>query len=221
MKKAFIFALSFISMAAVMPAFAKEKAVKNTNSKEIVLQQVDFTKGKTVLQAMNDRHSSREFADKQLDIKTLSELLWAAGGINRADTGGRTSPTAMNSREIDIYVFLKDGIYLYAPKEHKLVLIAEGDKRAAAGMQDFVATAAANLVYVSDLEKFTNGDDNMKMTMAAVDLGHVSENVYLYCSSADLACVVRAYVDGPSISKLLNLKNSQKVILSQSVGYKK
>lgn len=211
-----VLAVLTVLMIFGMPVLAKDKVAK-----EIKLDKVDFTKGKTVLQAMKDRHSYREFADKTLDITILSELLWAAGGINREETGGMTAPTAMNSQEIEIYVFMKEGIYLYRPKEHKLVLILSGDNRAAAGMQDFVAAAAVNLVYVSDLEKIKNGDDNMKMTMAAVDLGHVSENVYLYCSSADLACVVRAYVDAPSISKLLNLKNSQKVILSHSVGYKK
>lgn len=222
MKKTLVLALAlFISAAGASVAAAKEKSVKSPSGKEIVLEKVDFTKGKTVLQAMKDRRSAREFSDKQLDIKTLSELLWAAGGINRDETGGRTAPTAMNSQETEIYAFLKDGIYLYMPKEHKLVLAASGDHRAAAGMQDYVAGAAVNLVYVSDLEKIKSGDDDMKMLMAAVDVGHVSENVYLYCASAELACVVRAYVDGPAVSKLLNLKNSQKVILSHSIGYKK
>ncbi|MDR1195495.1 MAG: SagB/ThcOx family dehydrogenase [Endomicrobium sp.] len=222
MKKIFVLALSlFAAVSAFSAVEAKEKNVKNKPAKEIVLQKADFSKGKTVLQAMLDRHSSREFSDRQLDIRTLSELLWAAGGINREDTGGMTAPTAMNYKEITIYAFLKDGVYLYEPKENKLVLAVEGDKRAAAGMQDFVAGAAVNLVYVSDMAKMKGDDDDRNMTMTAVDVGHVSENVYLYCASEDLACVTRAFIDAGAISKLLNLKESQKVILSQSAGYKK
>jgi nitroreductase len=222
MKKILTFTLAlFISFAAGSTGLAKEKSVKNAAKKEIILEKIDFTKGKTVLQALKDRHSSRDFSGRQLDITALSELLWAAGGINREPSGGKTAPTAMNGQETDIYAFLPDGVYLYMPKEHKLVLAVNGDNRAASGLQDYAAGAAVNLVYVSDLAKMKGGDDNQNMLMAAVDVGHVSENVYLYCSSAGLACVVRAYVDAPSISKLLNLKNSQKVILAQSVGYKK
>ncbi|MDR2425619.1 MAG: SagB/ThcOx family dehydrogenase [Endomicrobium sp.] len=222
MKKAFILTVSLFVAAGIFSAVeAKEKAAKTKSAKEIILQKIDFSKGKTVLQAMKDRHSSREFADRPLDMQALSQLLWAAGGINREDSGGRTAPTAMNCQEIEVYAFLKDGVYLYAPKENKLILVIEGDKRAVAGVQSFVAEAAVNLVYVSDMEKMKGEDEEHKMMMIAVDTGHVSENVYLYCASVDLACVVRAYVDAGAISKLLNLKDSQKVILSQSVGYKK
>jgi Nitroreductase len=223
MKKLSVFTLALLLLVsfAVLPVFAaKGKSVKKTSSKEIVLNAPDLTKGKTVLQAMKDRHSSRDFADKALDAQTLSELLWAAGGITRED-GRRTFPTAMNCQEIDIYAFMKDGVYLYVPQDNKLVLIIGGDKRAAAGKQEYAASAAVNLVYVSDMEKMRGSDENQKLLMTAVDLGHISENVYLYCSSEDLACVVRAFVDESEISKLLNLKSTQRVILSQSVGYKK
>ncbi|MCL1901584.1 MAG: SagB/ThcOx family dehydrogenase [Endomicrobia bacterium] len=213
MKKQFLTVLAFL-VGLGIPVLAKGPA------KEIKLLQPEHSKGKIVLQAMKDRHSSREFADKQLDIQTLSELLWAAGGINRED-GRRTFPTAMNAQEIDIYVFMKDGVYLYVPQENKLTLVLSGDKRAATGNQAFVADAAVNLVYVSDLAKIRGNDDNWKMLMTAVNIGHSSENVYLYCSSADLACVVRAFIDGPAVAKLLKLKDSQKIIIGLSVGYKK
>ena len=213
MKKQFLTVLVFL-VGFGIPVLAKGPA------KEIKLLQPDYLKGKPVLQTIKDRHSSREFADRQLDIQTLSELLWAAGGINRED-GRRTFPTAMNAQEIDIYVFMKDGVYLYVPQENKLVLVLSGDKRTATGNQAFVADAALNIVYVSDLEKIRGSDDNWKMLMTAVNIGHSSENVYLYCASADLACVVRAFIDGPAVANLLKLKDSQRIIIGLSVGYKK
>ncbi len=213
--------LSFFMVSAVFsPVYAKEKAMKNSAAKDIRLTQIDYSKGKTLLQAIKDRQSSREFADKTLDLQILSELLWAAGGISR-DDGKRTFPTAMNAQEVEVYAFMKDGIYKYEPKDNKLVLIEAGDKRADTGMQPFVANAAVNLVYVSDLSKMKGDDLNLKTLMCAVDLGHISQNVYLYCASADLACVVRGSVDGAKIAQLLKLDNSKKVFLAQSVGYKK
>ena len=225
MKRTVFFSLSLLAAAGLFcAAGAKDKGYNKSGKspKEIVLQKIDFSKGKTILQAVKDRRSEREFADKKLDMRLLSELLWAAGGINREESGGRTAPTAMNSRETDVYAFMREGAYLYVPAEHKLVLVADGDVRSAAGLQDYVAQAAVNLVYVSDLSRMKGGSDYpQKLLMAAVDVGHVSENVYLYCSSADLACVTRAYLDEAVIAKLLKLKDSQKVILSQSAGYRK
>lgn len=226
MERTIFFSLSLLAAAGLFcAAGAKDNAGYNKSGespKEIVLQKIDFSKGKTVLQAVKDRRSEREFADKKLDMRLLSELLWVAGGINREETGGRTAPTAMNSRETDVYAFMREGAYLYIPGEHKLVLVSEGDVRSAAGLQDYVAQAAVNLVYVSDISRMKGGSDySQKLLMAAVDVGHVSENVYLCCSSADLACVTRAYLDEAAIAKLLKLKDSQKVILSQSAGYRK
>jgi len=91
------------------------------------------------MDALNDRHSSREFSDKELDQQTLSDLLWAAYGFNREDK--RTAPSANNKQEFTIYVLLKSGIYVYDAKENIVALKAEGDFRAKSGKQEFVATA--------------------------------------------------------------------------------
>lgn len=219
MKRIFVFAVSvFISLAVLSnPLIANDKKV---NKNDIQLEEVDYSKGKPFLQTLKERKSTRTFLDKELDLTTLSELLWSAGGISR-EGGYRTFPSAMNAQEIDIYVFTKKGIYLYIPSENLLKFIMEGDKRADTGMQSFAADAAVNLVYSIDLSKMRGNDENQKMLMSAIDLGHVSQNVYLYCASAELACVVRGSVNGKALEKLLNLKDSQKIILAQSVGYKK
>ena len=221
MNKTFVLAISLcFAVIAAAPAFGKEKGEKIKMGKDIVLNQIDYSKGKPFMQALKDRRSHKDFADKSLDIQTLSELLWVAGGITRED-GRLTNPTAMDCREIEIYVFVKEGVYLYNAKENVLKFVLKGDNRAAAGMQEYVASAAVNLVYVSNLDKMKGEDLNQKMLMTAVNLGHISQSVYLYCSSAELGCVIRAYIDGPAISKLLNLNESQKVLISQSAGYVK
>jgi SagB-type dehydrogenase family enzyme len=146
-------------------------------------------------------------------------MLWAAAGINRPESGRRTAPTAMNKQEIDVYVVSESGIYLYEAKSHTLKMIAAGDLRALAGKQDYVKDAAVNLIYVADFSRMSSSPD--RELYAAADTGFVSENVYLYCASAGLATVVRAYIDKPALAKAMKLKADQKIILAQSVGYPK
>ena len=106
------------------------------------------------MKALSDRHSDREYAAKELSLQDLSDLLWAANGINRPD-GKRTAPSALNKQDIDIYVIMKEGAYLYDAKANSLQPIAKGDHRAAvAGSQDFVKSAPVSLVLVSDLSRF-------------------------------------------------------------------
>lgn len=183
-----------------------------------LLPTTSFNSGKTVMQALNDRHSTREFSDKELNLLQLSDLLWAANGINRKEKNKRTAPTAMNKQEIDVYVFLKTGIYLYDAHALQLILITAGDHRAAAGMQDYVATAPVNLVYVADYSKM-GGDEESKKIYSSADAAFIGENVYLFCSAFDLACVFRAYVDKDAVAGLLKLKEKQKVVFAQTVGF--
>jgi SagB-type dehydrogenase family enzyme len=185
-----------------------------------LLPTITFSSGKTLMQALNDRHSTRVFSDKELNLQQLSNLLWAADGINRKDADKRTAPSAMNKQEIDIYVFLKTGIYLYDAHALQLKLITSGDHRAAAGMQDYVATAPVNLVYVADYSKM-GGDDQSKQIYASADAAFIGENVYLYCSAFDLACVFRASIEKETVAKLMNLKETQKVVSAQTVGFPK
>jgi SagB-type dehydrogenase family enzyme len=177
--------------------------------------------GKPLMQALKARQSAREFRDQMPSPQVLSNLLWAAAGINRSD-GRRTAPTASNRQEIDIYVILKDGLFLYEPKGHKLTAVLSDDLRALAGTQDYVKTAPINLVYVADFAKYgTQMSDENKLTYSGADTGFISQNVYLFCASEGLATVVRASVDRPALAKAMRLRPEQRIILEQPVGYAK
>jgi SagB-type dehydrogenase family enzyme len=171
------------------------------------------------MQVLSDRKSTREFGPGTLSPQTLSNLLWAAFGINRPD-GRRTAPSAMNWQEVSIYVATPEGVYIYDAKDNALNPVLAGDFRAATGTQSFVKDAAVNLVYVSDLSKTDNVSSEAEMYTAA-DVGFIAQNVYLYCASEGLVTVVRASIDKPALAKTLNLQATQKIILAQSVGYPK
>jgi len=179
-----------------------------------------LAKGKPLMQVLKERKSTREFTNAKLPLSEISNLLWAADGINR-DDGKRTAPSAMNTQEFDIYVIMEDGIYLYEPVKNELIRTLGGDFRKYAGKQDFVATAPLNLVYVSDLSKISTGSESEKIQWSNVDVGFISQNVYLYCASEGLATVVRGYVDKDELAKVMKLKPDQKIILTQTVGYPK
>ena len=171
--------------------------------------------GKPLMETLRARQSAREFAAKKMPEQVLSNLLWAAWGINRPEKGGRTAPSAMNRQEVDVYAVTAEGAFLYNAKKHSLEAVAEGDLRALAGTQAFVRDAPLNLVLVADTAK--SGD----MTYAAFTAGAISQNVYLYCASEGLATVVRASVDKAALGKALRLRAEQKIVVAQSVGYPK
>lgn len=188
--------------------------------KVIKLNAPDKTRGKAVMKALSDRHSDREFAAKELSIQDLSDLLWAANGINRTD-GKRTAPSALNKQDIDVYVIMKEGAYLYDAKAHALTPITKGDHRAAVGgAQDFVKSAPVCLVLVSDLSRFGNVSDQTKL-MAAMDAGIVSQNINLCCVGIGLSTVPRASMDQAALKKILQLTDSQVLMMNNPVGYPK
>lgn len=177
-------------------------------------------KGMPLMQALHARKSTREFSPEKLPDQTLSDLLWAAFGVNRPETGGRTAPSTHNWQDIDIYVASADGLYLFDAKNHALKLILAKDIRALTGTQDFVKDASLNLIYVSD---FTRMDSDLspedKRITASIDTGFIGQNVYLYCASAGLATVVRGSVDKDVLAKAMQLKSTQWIVAAQSVGY--
>lgn len=175
--------------------------------------------GLSLMQALKARRSSREFAPRKLPPQVLSNLLWAAFGINRPDSGGRTAPSAHNWQEIDLYVALEDGAYAYYAKGHTLVPVNGADVRARTGKQDFVGTAPLDLVYVASYGRLGPGNEQEKQFYAACDTGFIAQNVYLACASEGLATVVRGWVDRDEIGKALGLKRDQHVVLAQTVGY--
>ena len=148
----------------------------------------------------------------------LSNLLWAAFGINRANSGKRTAPSAMNWQEIDIYVAMKSGLYLYNAGQNLLEPVLAQDIREHVGVQDFTQTAPVNLIYVADYTRMS-GDNKSKNFYSATDTGFISQNVYLFCSSEGLATVVLGWVNKPQLAKVMKLKKTQKIILTQPVGY--
>jgi SagB-type dehydrogenase family enzyme len=177
--------------------------------------------GKPLMQVLNLRQSSRSFTTTKLPMQEISNILWAAFGINRTDEGKRTAPSARNWQDIDIYVFLLEGVYIYQAKDNKLEQISDTDLRGMAGVQDFVKTAPLNLVYVSDQSKMGKASKEDKMMYSGADAGFIAQNVYLYCASQDLGVVVRAMVDKKALAEKLNLKPGQVIVLAQTIGYKK
>jgi SagB-type dehydrogenase family enzyme len=177
--------------------------------------------GMPLMQALKNRQTSREYGDQKLSQQQMSDLLWAACGVNRPETKKRTAPSAMNYQEIDIYVSTSDGLYLYDAFRNGLIRLSHEDIREKTGIQEFVKTAPVNLVFVADYSKMARSDDKTKEIYAMADAAYISENVYLFCASEGLATGVRAWVDKENLAKVMNLKPEQHVVLAQSVGFPK
>lgn len=174
--------------------------------------------GLPLMEALAMRHSSREFSPEPLPLPLLSNLLWAAYGINRED-GGRTAPSALNAQEIDIFVAFPSGAYRYDAATHTLILVAASDIRRTTGYQDFVDEAPLDLVYVADYTRLSRVPFNQRESYASVAAGAIAQNVYLFAASNNLATVLRAWIDRAAIAEALGLTHDQQVLLSQTVGY--
>ncbi|MFA5238424.1 MAG: SagB/ThcOx family dehydrogenase [Phycisphaerae bacterium] len=189
----------------------------------IKLSKPDLEKGIPVMAALKNRKSTRDISDKKLTLQQLSELLWAADGVNRPD-GKRTAPAARAKYAVDIYVVLPEGVYLYDVAKHELTLIAKGDFRKQAGMQDFVYIAPVNLVYVLNLknwqEKSQSKPDQKQDRWISIELGAIAENVHLYCASEGLGTVIRGMIDGKKFGEVIKVKPEQ-VLLAQTIGQPK
>jgi SagB-type dehydrogenase family enzyme len=189
---------------------------------EIVkLPAAQMTGGRPLMDCLKARQSSREFAPDKISPQVLSNLLWAADGINRPDSGKRTAPSAVNWQDIEIYVSTADGLFLYLPKEHALKKILGEDVRAVMGTQEFVKSVPVNLIYVSDYSKLARGTDEDKHFYSGAHTGFIGQNVYLFCASEGLATVVRGLVDREAMAKVMQLRPEQHVTLAQSIGYPK
>lgn len=176
--------------------------------------------GMSLMQALSQRRSERDFDNgRELSAQTLSSLLWAANGINRAEDGRRTAPTGRNVQDIDVYVMLQSGVYLYDAKANLLKMVNPGDHRAAAGKQQFACLAPVNLFYVHDAARGMNASGDDVMRYAGIHAGAIMQNVYLFCAKERLASVARAYLDYESCAKALKLGSGQRVVLAQTVGY--
>ena len=186
----------------------------------IILPKPDTRGGIPLMQALNERHSQREFSVESLPLPVLANLLWAAAGVNRTQSGKRTAPSAKGWAEIDVYLAIADGLYIYDDRAHTLRLVVAKDLRALTGRQDFVGLAPVNLVYVADYGRMdVESSVTDKQFYAAADTGFIAQNVYLYCASQGLATVVRGSVDREVLARAMQLKPSQHIQLAQTVGY--
>jgi nitroreductase len=174
--------------------------------------------GRPLMQVLKDRRSTRTFSSEPLPGQVVSNLLWAAFGINRPESGGRTAPSASNWQEIDIYVATAEGLYVYDAKGNRLNPVIRDDVRAQTGIQPFVKDAPVNLVYVADLARAGTDSAERDMDVAA-DTGFIAQNVYLFCASERLAAVVRGSIDRRALSKAMRLRPNQRIILAQTIGY--
>ena len=187
--------------------------------KPVALPAPQTSGGKPLMQVLKERKSVRDFGPEPLSRQTISNLLWAAWGVNRED-GRRTAPSASNRQEIEVYAVMADGAYLYDAQANALKPVTAADLRKFAGTQPYVAGAPVNLVYVADTAKL-GGDDAARLATANADTGFIAQNVYLFCASEGLGTVVRGSVNRDDLGKALNLRAGQRITLAQSVGYAK
>jgi len=177
--------------------------------------------GRPLMQALKARATSRAFDTEKLPDQVLSNLLWAAFGVNRPDSGRRTAPSAQNWQEVDVYVVMANGTYVYDARAHALTPVAPDDLRALTGKQSFAKDAPVTLVFVADYARMGRASQEDKDLYSAADTGYISQNVYLFCASEGLATGVRGSIDRPVLAKALKLRPEQKIMLAQSVGYPK
>lgn len=175
--------------------------------------------GLSVMETLANRHSTREFSNKKLTLQELSNLLWAANGINRSEKGMRTAPSAMNAQEVDVYVCMEEGAFLYDAKSNQLQPVIQEDLRGlVGGKQTFVKNAPVVLLMVSDLSKLPGGNSEQTKLMAAIDAGIVSQNISIACSGLGLITVPRASMDKEALAQKLKLKSTQLLLMNNPVG---
>ena len=172
------------------------------------------------MEALAARHSSRAFSTDPLPLPLLAGVLWAAFGVNRAD-GGRTAPTAINAQEIDVFVALPSGAYLYDAPNNNLSLVVPTDVRRVTGYQDFVDDAPLDLVYVADHTRMRMVPASQRGAYSSAAAGAICQNVYLFAAADGMATVIRAWIDREAIAEALGLSHDQPVLFSQTVGYPK
>lgn len=188
----------------------------------IMAQDIDLpsprrTGGTPLMEALARRRSSREFDGRALPKQTLSDLLWAAWGYNRADK--RTAPSSRDKQEIELYVAMKGGLYRYDAAEHRLCLVTEKDLRPLTGTQPFVADAPINIIYVCRKQLITGKTPDELIAATYANTGFIAQNVYLFCASESLATVVRAMVDRDKLAAAMSLSDDSMITLVQTVGY--
>jgi len=201
-----------------------------TEFQPIVLPKPEKDGGKSVMASLVERKTTRTISSKELPVQLLSNILWAGFGVNRETAGfnkkGRTAPSASNSQEIDMYVALPGGVYLYEAAGHQLMPVAEGDFRARSGRRG-AATAPVNIFYIADISRYdlgpsqpdrSIGDPEVQKSYFYTDTGFIAQNIYLCAASFGLAAWFHN-CDKVNTVKEFKLKPAQKVLFAQTVGY--
>ncbi|HUX91352.1 MAG TPA: SagB/ThcOx family dehydrogenase [Gallionellaceae bacterium] len=207
-------------LALGMMGQLRPQPAKGDSATSILLPPPAKNGGLPLIEALAKRRSSRGFASTPLPLPLLSDLLWSAYGVNRAD-GGRTAPSALNAQEIDVFVALSSGAYAYDAAAHQLQLVAASDLRRITGYQDFVDEAPLDLVYVANHTRMSLVHVAQREMYASVAAGAIAQNVYLFAASNNLSTVIRAWIDRSAIADALGLSHDQQVLLSQTVGFPK
>lgn len=205
--------LIYWSLVFATNMFAQTKDV-------IVLNAPVIDRGLTVMSALSHRVSVVEFDTTSISHQDMSDLLWAANGINRPETGKRTASSAMNAQDIDVFIFNKTGVYLYNAQGHILELVAKGDNRIVFSGDKTGAYPPIICLLVSDISRFGTGDNMQKLEWAAIDAGIVAQNILLFCTSIGMTGRPRSSMNKARIKELLGLKESQLLLLNIPVSYK-
>jgi hypothetical protein len=211
-------------------SLAQETTAPAPELKPILLPKPETDGGKSILAALKERKTTRSIAARALPPQMLSNLLWAAFGVNREQgafgKAGRTAASASNSQEIDLYVALPEGVYLYEARPHRLSPVVAGDHRARAG-RGAAATAPVNIFYVVDLTRYDTGpgqpdrnigNPEVQKSYYYTDTGLIAGNVYLFAASQGLAAWFHN-CNRDAAAKELKLRPEQKVLFAQTVGY--
>lgn len=178
-----------------------------------------MTGGLPIMDALRLRRSEREFQSQPLPYQVVSNLLWAAYGINRPESNGRTAPSAINCQEVDVYAVVRAGIYLYDPVSHSLQLVASGDILGSSGYLDFADQAPFHLVYVANRARTKLIPVAFRRTFTSVSAGSIAQNVHLFCASEGMATVIRAWIPRSEMKKAMHLRTGDQVLFSQTVGF--
>ena len=236
-KKIFKYGLSGWLIAAALMLVFSPAWLAAAELQAVKLAPPNLKRGLPFMEALAVKASAREFSEKELSLPDLSDLLWAADGINRPAENKSTASSAMNAHDIRIYVFMKDGAFLYDAPKHELLPLLAGDYRsqimmarpprpaaapaAAAPASPPPSNPAVQIILVSDGERFTRGDPERKFEWGALDAGIVSQNISLFCAATGLKTRPKASMDKAKIRELLKLADTQTIFLNHPVGYAK
>jgi len=209
----------------------------NTGLNTIKLNKPNTKRGFSFMETLAVKASAREWSDRELSLQDLSDLLWAANGVNRPDEGKYTASSAQNAHDVDLYLFRQDGVYLYDAATHALEPVLGGDLRSqlmmtppprpkdAGGPPPPPPPPPSNpplqIILVSDVSRFKFGPPELKPEWGALDAGIVSQNITLFCAATGLQTRPRASMDKEKIKDMLKLKDTQHVFLNHPVGYAK